>query len=90
MATSRDPSSITSDTGTASGSGSRENMTGPQDHQRTDNRLHEVELEARGEFLEDAQRDRDSRGLADGYDDSIARRKGDGEGEDRLGIARAN
>lgn len=88
MATSRDPSSPTSDTGTASGS--RENMTGPQDHQRTDNRLHDVELEAHGDFLEDSQRDRDSRGVADGYDDSIARRKGDGEGEDRLGIARGN
>ena len=88
MAIPRDPSSLTSDSGTASGS--RENMTGPQDHQRTDDRLHDVELEARGEFLEDAQRDRDSRGVAGGYDDSIARRKGDGDGEDRRGIARGD
>lgn len=84
MATSRDPSSA------ETGSGSRENMTGPQDHQRTDNRLHDVELEVRGEFLEDAQRDRDSRGVADGYDDSIARREGDGEAGDRRGTARGD
>lgn len=86
MSSQRDSSSLTSDSGTASGS--RENMTGPQEHQTTENRLHNAALEARGEFVEDEQRDRDSNGTGE-YDDSIARRKG-GEGEDRLGIARGD
>lgn len=69
-------------------SGSRENMTGPHEGRDTENRLHDVDLEARGEFLEDAQRDRDSNGLADGYDDSIARRKGGDT--DRYGVSRGD
>ena len=87
MATER-PSSLESDTGTASGS--RENMTGPQQRRSTENRLHDVELSTRGEFLEDEQRDRDSKGVAGGYDDSIARRRGNDDGQDRAGIARGD
>lgn len=88
MSRERDTSSLTSDTGTASGS--RENMTGPQEPRRTENRLHDIELEARGEFLEDEQRDRDSNGLEGGYDDSIARRKHGGEPDDRAATTRGN
>lgn len=88
MANERRPSALESDSGTASGS--RENMTGPREAQSTGNRLHEVDLSTRGEFLEDEQRDRDSKGVAGGYDDSIARRRGEGEGEDRRGVSRGD
>ncbi len=86
MANERHPSSLESDSGTASGS--RENMTGPREAGITEERLHNVNLSTRGEFLEDAQRDRDSKGVAGGYDDSIARRRG--EEQDRSGIARGD
>lgn len=85
--TSQRGSSLTSSSGTASGS--RENMTGPQEHESTENRLHNAALETRGEFVEDEQRNRDSNGTAD-FDDSITRRKGSGEGEDRLGVTRGD
>lgn len=71
-------------------SGSRENMTGPHDGRDTDNRLHQVDAASRGEALEDAQRDRDSNGVAGGYDDSVETRRGDREGPDRLGITRGD
>lgn len=85
MATSG-KSSLESDRGVASGS--RENMTGPQQPRATADRLHEVGLETRGEFLEDEQRDRDSNGTGR-YDDSIARRRGDAD-QDRRGVARGD
>jgi hypothetical protein len=81
------PSPLTSDSGTASGS--RQPLKGPDDGRTTENRLHDLDLEARGEFLEDHQRDRDSKGVTDGYDDSLQRRKGE-EGHDYLGIARGD
>ena len=87
MPDQNDRPSLESDTGTPSGS--RENMTGPNEGRRTENQLHNIELEARGEFLEDHQADRGSNGTGD-YDDSIAGRRGEGETEDRLGITRGN
>lgn len=86
MTTSR--TSLGSDSGTASGS--REPYSGPSDGKTTENRLHDVDLQERGESLEDHQRDRASNGVADGYDDSLERRKGDGDGTDRLGVARGD
>lgn len=85
MASSR-PTSPASAHGVASGS--RENMTGPQQPRAAEDRLHEVSLETRGEFLEDEQRDRDSNGTGR-YDDSIARRRGDAA-DDRAGTARGD
>lgn len=79
-------SPLESDPGTAS---NRENLTGPQETGNTEDRLQQVDLRSRGEFLEDEQRDRDSNGTGR-YDDSIARRRGEGEGEDRLGISRGD
>jgi hypothetical protein len=64
-------------------------MTGPQEPRAMENRLHDVGLESRGEFIEDEQRDRDSNGSGS-YDDSIARRGGSDEGKDRLGISRGD
>lgn len=87
MATER-PSSLESDSGTASGS--RENMTSPQEPRATENRMHDVDLPTHGEFLEDEQRDRDSKGVAGGYDDSIARRRGNEDAQDRAGVARGD
>jgi hypothetical protein len=81
-------SDLTSNEGTASGS--RQPMNGPDDGRTTENRLHNLDLGARGASLEDHQRDRDSKGVTDGYDDSLATRKGNDEGEDRLGIARGD
>ena len=77
----------THDRGTASGS--REPYSGPSDGRSTDDRLHDVDLEARGESLEDHQRDRQSNGAAGGRDDSIATRKHTGD-DDRLGISRGD
>lgn len=86
--TARQPSDFTSDRGTASGA--RGSMTGPDEGRTTENRLHDLDLEARGESLEDHQRDRDSKGVAGGYDDSLETRKGNDEGHDYLGIARGD
>lgn len=80
--------SLTSDRGTADAR--REPMSGPGNARELDDRLHDVNLQARGEFVSDHQRDRDSKGVAGGYDDSIETRKGSDEGEDRRGIARGD
>lgn len=77
---------LESDRGTASGS--REPFSGPSDGRATENRLHDIDLSDRGESLEDHQRDRNSEGVRDGYDDSIDHHRG--EGEDRLGISRGD
>lgn len=66
--------SITSSHGTPSGN--RQNMTGPDEGRGPENSLHNIDLSDRGESLEDHQRDRDSKGVAEGYDDSVATRKG--------------
>lgn len=84
----RQPSDLTSNSGTASGS--RKPLFGPDDGRTTENRLHDLDLEARGESLEDHQRDRGSKGVAGGYDDSLDTRKGNDEGHDYLGIARGD
>lgn len=81
-------SDLTSNTGTPSAS--RQPLQGPDDGRATENRLHNLDLGARGASLEDHQRDRDSKGVTDGYDDSLSTRKGNGEGDDRLGIARGD
>lgn len=81
-------SDFTSSGGTASAS--RQPMNGPDEGRGTENRLHQLDADARGASLEDHQRDRDSKGVTGGYDDSLSTRKGDGEGEDRLGIARGD
>ncbi|MBS7456915.1 hypothetical protein [Coralloluteibacterium stylophorae] len=81
-------SSLDRSSGTASGSG--EHMSGPAGDRETENRLHEVDTESRGEFLEDHQRDRQSKGVAGGYDDSLERRKGDDEHRDRRGVTRGD
>ena len=82
----RDTSSR-SDSGRASAR--REPMSGPGETRSLDDRLHDVDLESGGDFISDHQRDRDSKGVAGGYDDSIARRKGD-EDRDRLGVSRGD
>lgn len=80
-------SSSTSDSGTPSAR--HEPMSGPSEARALDDRLHDIDPTTRGEFVSDHQRDRDSKGVAGGYDDSIERRKGD-EDTDRLGIARGD
>lgn len=82
------PSDLTSNRGTASGR--HQPLYRPGDERGSDNRLHDLDLEARGESLEDHQRDRASKGVAGGYDDAVATRKGKDEGNDYLGIARGD
>ena len=77
----------TQSTGTPSAR--QEPMNRPGDARALDDRLHDVDTSTRGEFLSDHQRDRDSSGVAGGYDDSIAQRKGDTD-RDRLGISRGD
>jgi hypothetical protein len=77
----------TYDSGTPSAR--REPMSGPSEARELDDRLHDIDPATRGEFVSDHQRDRDSNGVAGGYDDSIERRKGD-EDTDRLGVARGD
>lgn len=84
----KQPSDLTYDGGTASGS--HKALYRPGDGRTTDNRLHDLDLEARGESLEDHQRDRDSKGVTDGYDDSLGTRKRNDEGHDYLGISRGD
>lgn len=81
-------SDFTSKEGTASGR--RGSMGPPEEGRATEDRLHKLDANARGASLDDHQRDRDSKGVTDGYDDSLSTRKGDGEGQDRLGIARGD
>ena len=76
------------ESGTGTPSGSREPYSGPSDGRTTAKRLHDVDLTDRGESPEDHQRDRDSKGVAGGYDDSVARRRH--EDVDRSGIARGD
>ncbi|WP_133478907.1 hypothetical protein [Cognatilysobacter segetis] len=83
----RDPLSSSSDTGRASAR--REPLSGPGEARSIDNALHDVDLQSGGEFVGDHQRDRDSKGVAGGYDDSIARRKHD-EDRDRRGTSRGD
>lgn len=71
---SKQPSTSQSSRGVPSGQ--RQNMTGPDEGRDPANRLHDLDLSDRGESLEDHQRDRDSKGVADGYDDSVTTRKG--------------
>lgn len=80
-------SSLTSNSGTASAS--RQSM-GDDEGRTTENRLQQLDLEARGESLEDDQRNRDSKNVSEGYDDSLQTRKRDGEGHDYLGISRGD
>ncbi|MFC0679654.1 hypothetical protein ACFFGH_17590 [Lysobacter korlensis] len=80
-------SPLTSNSGTASAR--RGSMTGPDTTQSTDDRLHKIDAEARGESLDDHQRDRQANGVTDGYDDSLETRKGN-EDTDYLGIARGD
>ena len=77
-------SSFTSNSGTAEGQ--REPYSGPGEGRAAQNRLHDVELDDRGESMEDQQRDRSSKGVAGGYDDSVATRKD--ANPDRSGTAR--
>jgi hypothetical protein len=67
----------------------QEPMSGPGDARSLDDRLHDVDPRTGGEFTSDHQRDRDSKGVAGGYDDSIARRKGNDD-RDRLGVSRGD
>ena len=83
----RDPLSSSSDTGRASAR--REPMSGPGDARSIDDRLHDVDPQNAGEFVSDHQRDRDSKGVAGGYDDSLTRRKHDDD-RDRLGVSRGD
>lgn len=84
--TSKQPS--TSQSGRGIPSGQRQNMTGPEEGRDPENRLHNLDLSDRGESLEDHQRDRDSKGVAEGYDDSVATRKGGDR--DYLGVSRGD
>ena len=83
----RDPLSSSSDTGRASAR--RQPLSGPGDARALDDDLHNVDLQSGGEVVSDHQRDRDSKGVAGGYDDSIARRKHDDD-RDRLGVSRGD
>lgn len=69
-------------------SGSRENMTGPDEGRGPGDRLQGAGLDDLGESVEDQQRDRDSRGTGD-YDDSIGRRRGEAD-TDRSGTTRGD
>lgn len=83
------PGSPSPDPDTGAAGGSRRNMPGPQPPQATANRLHDVDLETRGEYFEDERRDRDSNGSGR-YDDSVARRRSVRQQGDRAGTARGD
>ena len=75
MARSTDPGSrgdaLTRDAGTASAA--HQPLRRPDTTTEADDALHEAGLADRGASVEDHLRDRDSKGVADGYDDSIDR-----------------
>ncbi len=81
------PSSLEYEGGTASGNHAPMGDTG--DERGTGNRIHNLDLQERGESIEDHQRDRNSKGVADGYDDSVEGRKGGGD-RDYLGVTRGD
>jgi len=56
-------------------SGKHQGLHRPADDQRVEHALDHVGLEDRGELMEDHQRDRHSKGVRDGYDDSVDTRK---------------
>ena len=64
--------------------GQHQGLRQPSDDQRTEGRLGNVDLESRGAKVDDHLRDRDSKGVRDGYDDSIDRDADEGRsGDDR-------
>lgn len=56
--------------------GQHQGLRQPSDDQRTEDRLGNVDLESRGAKVDDHLRDRDSKGVRGGYDDSIDRDAG--------------
>lgn len=70
-------------------SGQREPFSGPGEGRDSENRLHGIDADDRGESLEDHQRDRQSNGRAGAQDDSLATRKHQGE-TDRYGVSRGD
>lgn len=76
----REGSSGDADRGGESG-GRREPLRHPTGADGLDRRLQGDNPDAAGEFVEDAQRDRHSKGVAGGYDDAID--AGSGEREPR-------
>lgn len=51
--------------------GQHQGLRQPSDDQRTEDRLDNVDLESRGARVDDHLRDRRSKGVRGGYDDSI-------------------
>jgi hypothetical protein len=74
----REGSSGDADRGGESG-GRREPLRHPTGADGLDRRLQGDNHDAAGEFLEDAQRDRHSKGVAGGYDDAIDAGSGERE-----------
>lgn len=56
-------------------SGKHQGLHRPADDQRVEHALDHVGLEDRGESMEDHQRNRHSKGVRDGYDDSVDTKK---------------
>ena len=81
-------SSTGSDGGTAKGR--RQSMNGPDDTAPLDRNLRGTDAAARGEFVDDHQRDRDSKGVREGYDDSLRTRRDERDGHDYRGVARGD
>ena len=67
------PALTSASAGTAAGQGSgkHQGLHRPADDQRVEHALDHVGLEDRGESIEDHLRDRHSKGVRDGYDDSV-------------------
>ncbi|MGH8072781.1 MAG: hypothetical protein ACREO4_01745 [Lysobacter sp.] len=59
--------------------GQRQGLRQPSDDERTEDKLGNVDLESRGAKVDDHLRDRDSKGVAGGYDDSIDREERPGD-----------
>lgn len=63
--------------------GQHQGLRQPSDDERVEDKLDNVDLEARGARVDDHLRDRDSKGVAGGYDDSIDRDARDARPDDK-------
>lgn len=72
------------DRGIASARGS--SMEGPDDSRTVDRNLRRASVAGGGESVEDPQRDRDSKGVRNGYDDSLRTPRGGDDTRDHRGL----
>lgn len=64
--------------GSGEAGGQHQGLRQPSDDQRIDDKLENVDLESRGAKVDDHLRDRRSKGVRGGYDDSIEHDAGEG------------